>query len=357
MNYRNYKFLATTGNLTSGTLVHDINMQDPISTLIIRLAAHNSQAAMTAHPCAIITKIELVDGSDILYSLDGFEAEAVDWYAQGGRFRQNWNYAINGMFIDRFIGLNFGRYLWDPEYAFDPSRFDNPQLRVSYICTNGANASDYIQFTMWANMFDGKVPSLRGFLMNKEIKKFTGVATQHEYTDMPRDHVYRNLYIRCYKTGTDADANITNVKLTEDQDKKIPFNDHINVVTRNLMAEYGVVREEYFINVGAVSLQLYNAATTRVNATMINWNAASSGHTCNTYNGEGGDLDLISSGAGDKQVHVTGGIVHGVWQIPFGLKDEPDDWYDVRSLGSLQLDLTMANTPVCHIFVQQARDY
>ncbi|GAH61229.1 unnamed protein product, partial [marine sediment metagenome] len=165
MNYRNYKFMAQSAKLYTGTLVHDINMQDPISSMVIHLQPHNIQEDQTAHPCAIITKIEIVDGSDVLYSLDGFQAEALDWYALGGKFRQNCNYCLNDGFEDRFIGLNFGRYLWDPVYAFDPKQFTNPQLRISYQSTLGANAADYFYLTMWANMFDGKVPSLRGFLM------------------------------------------------------------------------------------------------------------------------------------------------------------------------------------------------
>ncbi len=147
MNYRNYKFLAQTGELTTGTLVHDINMQDPISSVLIELLVHNVNNIPTNHPSAAITKIELVDGSDVLYSLNGLEAFALDWYDNKGRFRNNWNAYMNGSWMTCNIGLNFGRFLWDPEWAFDPKRFTNPQLRISYVSTLGGCLSDLIKMT------------------------------------------------------------------------------------------------------------------------------------------------------------------------------------------------------------------
>lgn len=357
MNYRMYRFLARTGELTTGTYVHDINMRDPISSIVISSQLHNSTATPTAHPMAAITTIEIIDGSEVLYSLDGFEAEGLDWFANGGKFRDNWNYMLNGMNTERFIGLNFGRYLWDPEYAFDPTKHNNPQLRITYVSTSGGGAGDWIKFQAWANMFDEKVINPRGFLMNKEIKQWTGVAAGTEYTELPRDWSYRNIYVRTYKTGSDTDTNITSLKLTEDQDKKIPFDTTYNDLFRNQNAEYGTVDEEYIVNVPTSARVLYNAACGNVRAVGTPWKAGSGIRNLNVYNGEGGDLDLISATQCDYVVRVTGNGVHGILQIPLGMKNDPGDWYDPRVLGSLSLDIKMANTAVASIFTQQARLY
>ncbi len=357
MNYRQYKFLARTGELTTGTFIHDINMQDPISNIVLSMQVLHSQHAQTAHAMAAITTIELIDGSEVLYSLDGYEAEALDWYHNGGKFRNGWNYLLNTMNIERFIGINFGRYLWDPDYAFDPKRFNNPQLRITYVSTSGGGAGSWVKFQAWANMFDEKQVSPRGFLMAKEIKQFTGVSAGVEYTDLPRDHKYRNLYIRTEKTGSDVDTNITSLKLTEDMDKKIPFDTTVNDLFRNQNAEYPNVEEVYVINVGTSTTIMYNAAHGNVIATGTAWKAASGAISLNTYNGEGGDLDLISATQGDYVVRVTGHSPHGTLQIPFGNKNDPNDWYNVQGIGSLSLDIKMANTAVASIFLEQERLY
>ena len=357
MNYRLYNFLARTGELTTGTYVHDINMQDPISSIVLSMQVHHAQAAQTAHPMMCITTIEIIDGSEVLYSLDGFEAEGLDWFHNGGKFRDNWNYLLNDMNIERFIGINFGRYLWDPEYAFDPKQHNNPQLRITYVSTVGGGAGDWVKFKAWANLFDGKMISPKGFLMSKEIKQFTGVGGAVEYTEMPRDHKYRNMYIRTYKVDSDIDTNITSLKISEDQDKKIPLETTCNDLLRTQNAEYGKVEEVYVINVLTSMTTLFNAAVGNVTAVGTAWKAASAARALNVYNGEGGNLDLICATASDFVVNVRGNGVHGILQIPFGLKNEPDDWYNPAAIGSLNLDIKMANTAVASIFVEQERLY
>ena len=60
-------------------------------------------------------------------------------------------------------------------------------------------------------------------------------------------------------------------------------------------------------------------------------------------------------------VQVEGWCPHGAIEIPFGLQDDPADWYDVTKLGSLRLDIlsksgrTSADT--VQIFLQQLRKY
>jgi len=223
MNYRLNKFLSRTSYAADTTLVLDINIQDVISNISILYEITNAHADMDGHPAACIEKIELVDGSDVLFSLDGYETEALDWYNKGGTFGHNWNAALNGMDIRRVLNINFGRYLWDPELAFDPKQFNNPQLRITLDLASGGNSSSAVILTCWANLFETQPAGLKGFLMAKEFKQWTMADNTHEYTDLPNDYPYRALYHRAFLLGTESDQCVQNIKISEDQDKRIPY--------------------------------------------------------------------------------------------------------------------------------------
>jgi len=359
MNYRLYKFLQREQHSLDTTIVHDINMQDPVSSIVIGFEALGTQDIMTAHPVACLTKIELVDGSDVLYSLDGYEAEALDWYNNGGKFRSNSPFALTGHSPTRYIGINFGRYLWDPEYAFDPKRFNNPQLRISLDIDGGGAKPTYNYVTGWANLFDEKMPALKGFLMAKEVKEYSIAADTHNYTDLPLDFPYRGLYVRPFVAGTEPNQAISNIKLSEDQDKRIPFDHGAEEILRCIQEDLPPVEEVYYYASGAADRYLYIAPTTRVSATGAHWDAAALARYPVFYNGDGGRLDVNTpGGAGNVQIHVKGYVPHCVYQIPFGIKNDPADWYDVRRLGSLRLDITGASdTAKGFIFLQQERLY
>ena len=358
MNYRNYKFLARTAALTNGVLVHDINMQDPISEIIIGMDVTNSAQDQTAHPVAAITKIELVDGSDVLFSLDGYEAEALDWYNNGGQFRSNYNIALNGSNMCRFIGIHFGRYLWDPEYAFDPKQFNNPQLRISYNSALGANAGSAVYFTMWANMFDEAVPAVKGFLMTKEIKQYTMANNTHEYTDMPLDHPYRSIYFRPFLQGTEPGQAVKNIKLTEDQDKKVPFNLGGADLLRTLCAQYPAVDETYYFMINAAATRyLYHAATARVTGVAAEWRLGAPTRYYGLFAGDGGRTACRANGTVNSQVHIKGYVPHCVYELSCGVKSDPATYYDVTRLGSLKLDIEGEAAAQGYIFVEQVRNY
>lgn len=358
MNYRNYKFLARTAALTSGVLVHDINIQDAISEIVIGVELTNSAADMLAHPMAAITKIEIVDGSDVLFSLDGFEAEALDWYNNKGKFRSNYNTCMSGGGLSRYIGLHFGRYLWDPEYAFDPTKFTNPQLRISYNCALGANTASAVYFTMWANLFDEAPTSLKGFLMTKEVKQYTMANNTHEYTDLPLDHPYRSIYFRPFLVDTEPNQAVSNIKLSEDLDKKIPFDLGGADITRNLLAQYPAVEETFYFMINSVaSRYLYHGATTRLTSVGSEWRTSTPVRMYGFYGGDGGRTACRASGTANSQVHVRGYIPHCVYELPCSVKDDPSTYYDVRRLGSLRLDITGAAAAQGYIFIEQVRSY
>jgi len=358
MNYRTYKFFEEKSYDADTTIVEDIRIKDVISSIVIELAALNAAATMTAHPVAILKKIEIVDGSDSLYSLDGYELEALDWYHQGGKFRSNWNMALNGSYIERFIGINFGRTLWDRDWALDPTKFRNLQIRISLDIDAGANASTATKIGMWANMFDERGVSPKGFLTAKEIKSYAIVSAVHEYTDLPVDRPYRALYLRPFAAGTEPNQLVSKIKLSEDQDKKVPYDLDLAAITRNLVARYGICEELYYFAIASTNRYLYCAPSTRVIALAAPWGETAVANSLTLYDGDGGRLKTIGSAAEtNAQVLVKGYIPHACYEIPFGDKDDPGDAYEVSALGSLRADITGAGSATGYLFLEQYRVY
>ncbi|KKK87426.1 hypothetical protein LCGC14_2753360 [marine sediment metagenome] len=358
MKYRQAVIQDTVTLTDNKTDTYDINIQDPISSIILGFEFSKTATIPQLHPMASITKIEIVDGSDVLFSLDGYEAEALDWYNNGGKLRSNYDMYLSTNGPSRFVGINFGRYLWDPEYAFDPKMFTNPQLRITLDIDAWAASGNYIYLTAWANLFDEAPVSLKGFLMSKEIKQYTMASTVHEYTDLPTDHPYEGIYFRPYLLGTEPNAAVSNIKISEDQDKKIPFDLGGQDIVRTLLAEYPEIAETAFVDITVATKYFYCMATTRVTAVGAPWKALAVDGGDTFYNGDGGRLDMIAKAtSGNCQIHVRGFVPHCVYKLPCGIHNDPSTYWDVRNIGSLRADITGGAAAQGFIFLQQLRPY
>src|SRR4030042_2780635 len=120
MNYRLSTILDRELHSSDTTKVIDITLADKVSRMVVLYEPLNgAEADPAAHPAKCISKIELVDGSDVLYSLTGQEAQAADWYSN---LREPGNLMcyLNGMTAEMVYNINFGRFLYDPLYNFDP---------------------------------------------------------------------------------------------------------------------------------------------------------------------------------------------------------------------------------------------
>lgn len=361
MNYRLATIHARKAYTSDTTEVIDIDVQDPISQLIIELSANiSNDTAITAHAIACLTKIELVDGSDVLYSLSGYQAEAADWYTNHV-FRSPWNIYMGWGETQRFVGINFGRKLWDPMLAFDPKKFRNPQLKLTLDINAGGAVPTQDRLGVWAAMFDEKTISPVGFLMQKEIKSYTMGSASHEYTDMPTDHPYRKLFIRAQSVGTEPGALIDKIKLYEDEGKRVIFEHIPEEVLRSIAFLSPQIEEYIHARVATSATQIYCTPTTRVYpvATELETTSASGGVAIQM--GDGGRFAAITATLQKYfAFHVKGYLPHAVYEIPFGDQEDMNDWYDVTKVGSLKLDVLSlaAGSGVANsIFLQQLRKY
>lgn len=362
MNYRLAIILARKAVGTDYTEVIDLNLADPVSRFHIAYESTGAGGGSADHHAAkCVTKIELVDGSDVLYSLSGQEAQAVDFYHRGIE-PANQNIYLNANNAEMIFNINFGRYLFDPTMAFDPKKFTNPQLKITIDRNAGGVQSVAGFLTVIAHIFDEKGVTPTGFLMHKEIKDYAMGSGTHEYTDLPTDYPYRKLFIAAQTEGVGADYLLSNIKLSEDNDRKIPLNATMMDILRSVIGQGKPYRENIIVAGSPAENNFFCTPCYWPKVTASSWASANLAYTITAYGGDGGKGTLYMETAGyNINVVVEGYCPHGAIEIPFGLQDEPEDWYDVTKLGSLQLDVQSytgrSSSDSVQIFLQQLRSY
>jgi len=362
MNYRLATIFSEATYDEDATEIIDINVTDPISQLVIRFQPKNGAGANSAgHPMKCISKIELVDGSDILFSLSGQEAHALDWYSHQLE-RPNICWYLPNSTHDHAIHISFGRHLYDPLLALDPAKFTNLQLKVTLSIASGGMNTSQVIMSIFAHLFDEKAITPTGFLMSKEIKDYTLGGGSHEYTDLPVDHPYRKMLFRIQKEGAGVEYCFDTLKLSEDNDKRIPFNHKIQEILQAITAQVRPYREWIIIGGGSSPRYFHCTPGYWPAFAVTHWEGSAIAQDVTVWEGDGGKAQIITTGVGGNyQALCEGWCPHSVIEIPFGLQDDPDDWYKVAELGALRLDIkdgsSMSSSETCQIFIQQHRLY
>jgi len=361
MNYRYLELLGLRDIEADLTVTIDLNMADPISEIFLDTRTTNGPETneATAHWIATVTKVEIVDGSDVLYSLDGYEMEALDIYHSGKFPRAYWPNYFSYSESMRLTAISFGRFLWDPILALDPKKFANPQLRITFDYDAGGRAPTKCSLSVLAALFDEKAITPTGFLMTKEVKKWTTEDGSQEYTDLPTDYPYRKLLIQSRYPGYGPDEMFDNIKLSQDQDKKVVLDGQFRDLLFGIGRENALVEEWLGVPVHASTQRpVYITPTMEVSLIGTEWDGTRHGGTLACWSGAGGRMYTLCETAANYNIHVSGYAPHGTLCIPFGLQNEIEDWYKVEGIGSLKLDITDGqDSGTGKIFIQQHRSY
>jgi len=290
-------------------------------------------------PAADITKIELVDGSDVLFSLSGELAQALNIY---DRRCPSMNGIERLMYCEQrsAYGIDFGRFLHDPLLAFDPAKFSNPQLKVSYDVDVSDTAADEGELEVFAECFDEKVVSPIGFLMSKEVESLTlsSVAAYH-YTDLPTDFPVRKMLLRGYTAGKEPWYQVIEAKLSEDNDKRIPFDWDLQDYFYLMQGIWRPVVESLVGYCHSVGEYVFYVTPTNyfVECIPVQAGGAPDYGVCVDSWQRGGQLAIHAQANSSFQAHIMGWLPNHCFEFPFGDPQDIDDWYDVTKVGSLQL--------------------
>jgi hypothetical protein len=363
MNHREVEIYAPKDLGAAGTEVIDIKVKDPLSVIeVIFQTTVNTAAAMTAPHVDCLTKIELVDGSDVLFSLSGQEAQALAFYSSG-RMPLNDISVKASEYMRSVIPIYFGRKLFDRELALDPSKFSNLQLKITWDedAANSGVTANQLTVRGWA--FDRVPVKPLGFLMAKELKSFTPAANTYEYTDLPTDYPYRLLMLRCASTTIEPNAQMNQIKISEDNDKRIPIDMTGEEVLQKLCVPFGEIEENYNGADAVTASDIYGAPTSKVVVTKdMDVGAIAAGDTYSVVTVSANKYSVTA--ATDFSYHAfraRGYAPHFCLPIPAGDLNDINDWYDVKGIGSLQLitqgAAAVGTSPSAQVCTQQLRKY
>uniref|UniRef100_A0A6M3JYJ6 Uncharacterized protein n=1 Tax=viral metagenome TaxID=1070528 RepID=A0A6M3JYJ6_9ZZZZ len=350
-----------------GTLTKDLDLVDPVSALYLEFEATNGGTSNLKNWISdVITKIEVVNGAEVLYGLNLLQLESLFFYKTG---------RVPTMFPSEFADgiqrhgclLLFGRHLWDPDYAMDFSRYANPQIKITsnLNAIRDVAADGFLTGTLKGSiiakvMEDAPKPSQ--YLMAKEIKAWTSAASGEVRVDLPVDYTYRMLMLRSHLQGIDIEYPMQQLKLTFDSDKYVMLNRYVKQLDAEALAlfgtgelkhdifagTHGVVRTPFNKEPGA-SITLYEQDGTNIHAITYHW---------------GGSMYLNSAthaGAGDSTARkwttiARGHSLHATLPVPFGLMDKPETWFDPAPYKKAEAVIT-ENYAACatQVVLEQAR--
>ena len=358
-NYRTTKIHALKSYSADFTELIDITLSDPISRLLVEYEGQNAGSTATVgHPAKCIKKIELVDGSDVLFSLDGLETYAEQFF-NTKEIPSDWLPYLNDMWFHITFKLDFGRWLWDTELALDPKRFGNLQLQIESDQDAGGCQPDNSKLQVMASVFDQKSVSPMGFLQSKRVKRYTMGSASHEYTDLPTDLKIRKLIVKALVAGTEPCQIMDKLKLSEDSDKRVLFDNTWSELVRLYSDENKEYIEGFYGAAALTQTNFHCTPSERVQGNVNAWGATAAAYY-GYYDGDGGRAKIIASVASNMNAVVKGFCPNGCISIPLGDEWEPGDWYDPAGVKNLRLDLLSyagGSGNNAEIIVQQLRPY
>jgi len=358
MKSRIATILAAEDLGASGTKIIDINIRDVISRITVNFFSTNGGTTIAAHPAANIEKMEVVDGSDVLFSLTGAQAQGVNFYDRDGKipYTSLRTYASGQRAI---FSIDFGRFLYDPALAFDPKKFSNPQLKITWDETNAQADTEENECEVLAHIFDELVPEPTGFLMNKEIYSYTVGTTGYEYIDLPTDYAVRQIFAKAFLAPYGMTSIWDEFKLSENNDKRIPLDHSSDELERIAFETYGFVKEHIKLNGAAGVANFFGMPT---DSGFANGSTEGGDDDFSVFSQGGGQFACImTAGTYRARAQMIGNCPHGV--VPLLPKPGPEigDWWDVTKLGSLKLRIKdsapAADTYTGEIITQQYRPY
>jgi len=353
----------------SDTVSIDINIHKPISAFEVLYEATNGATSCVDHELHDdISKIELVDGSNVITSLSMMEAQALEFFCTKKKPFMQLSEAASGTQKESALIL-FGRYLGDPDYYLDPTKFDNLQLQLVHNLTISATAGFATgtgKVSVFAHILEDGFGPVRGYMMSKEKKSWTTSSSGDEITKLPVDHPYKLLLIKALVSLSRFDEVITQVKLGVDEDSFIPFDlrgRHLAYFNEQWFGQLEQTKTILSADDGTVLMDLFDIKHANALCTADDHIA-----TVESLDAEQVSLGLydmttpgtpaLQSTAKGGVLQVRGGMLHSCLAYPFGNPNDPDTYLDVRDYGSVELTCTQGTaSAAAAIVLQQLRAY
>lgn len=328
MNYRRAQLLAPTDLGPSGTKDIALDIDQPISKIEIRFQTTKASQGMSVGSPGNIEKIEIVDGSGALYSLTGFENQALNYYNVPGISMDHGQHISTLSEVDTYV-IMFGRWLWDELLAFQPSRFRNPQLRITFNEDLSDTSVTVNEMEIWAFIFDEKQISPIGYLTAREWFDYTvGSDNSFETIVLPEDLDIRQMFVRAFRQSVAPWGQIDEIRFDENNLERIPFEyTNLEQYYRTMKSVWPMIQTQLSLISDTGGLIFYIPQTDfYAGASFMGLGGTTEVYHTNASS-EGGELAITGSGNINALGVAFGYLPWHTFQFPMGLKDDIDDWY------------------------------
>jgi len=364
MKYRDHYFKRESGVGDSDTTIIDIHVKDPISQLSVEYEMTNGATSCTDHELHDdIASIELVDGSEVLWSLDMQQARALNFFENKVLPHEIITEGAAGVQAEKMF-INFGRFRDDPEFYLDPSKYNNLQLRLTHTLTISATvgfATGTGKVTVMARIIEEGAKAYKGFLSARERIAYTSGTSGDKEVELPTNRPYRLLMLQALLTTKNHEEVLSQHKLSIDTDSYVPINMYSEDITDLNRMQFGLAwqkKEMLRADDGASLLDLYNIQYASVYA-MTDDELA----TVEAIDAESVQVSLLeySTPATPTLQTTAHGVMclaqglqpYGCLCLPFGDMQNPEDWLRAEDYHDIRLFSTQAAAGACSVVVQQ----
>lgn len=326
----------------SATTTIDIPKGLKIQELRVKVGATNGATSNTVGKvCSLVSKLELVDGSDVLHSVSMCKEQALNFYTNG-RFPRKELSAGAAVAIFEEALMQFGRYFRDREYYLDTGHFSNPQFRMTHAFTVSATAGIATgtgSLSLIARVIEDQAPPYKGFVMSKELKSFTTVASGDESTELPLDYPYLSLLVAALKTTIEPQTILTNFKLQRDAGRYVDFDmTGVDLLSFNL-EKYGVAKE-LFRPLKDTTFTWLSDVYAKTGAQFVIGGATGKGLVTTAVGESIGGVFTTGETVDLMTILAAGACPHASFYLPFGDGVNPEDWLNPAGLAELKLILS-----------------
>jgi len=303
----------------------------------------------------MVSKIELVDGSDVLCSLSGIQAQAL-YYWETGELPFNINEYENNIECCATFPINFGRFMWDRQFALNPANYNNLQLKITHNKALGGSAPDAGTMAIFAYTFDDPYPTPGAFFMSKEHHSYSLTASAHKYIDLPTDFPYRVLMPMSYETTYAFNTQFAYFSWYADNKKRVFLDNIAGSELAKLHQEMDQV-EENFAGLGTGSAVSYYQASTYENYG-VGVGRSHSQTTLIVGQPSGPRIQVTNDASEAFAVYETGWCPFGSINLCCHDMRDPNSWFDPTQYGSVMLDITAGSgaSGTIYTVIQQVRN-
>ena len=358
MKYRDQVIFPLKLESANFTETIPINQTDPISMIKIVYKAVNASDTPTGHPVLCLSKIEIMDGGDMIVSGSGAELQAASIYQRGRNKLQTLDYASGEQCITD-VDIYFGRWLWDSVYALDPKRFKQLSIRITGLVAVGGSVPTSGYLGVFAKTFADKAVSPVGCLQYRETINYALVASTDQNILLPVDKTIRAVYILSRAAGNAPYQQYHHIRLSENNDAKVPMDMDTSDIVRDIVARYPPLTElvDFKANTSAVTVYL----TATYQHTLVATGRGTASEQTISGGEAGGNPGLVHTAAQYVSGMAHGFMPHGALILPFGNPDDDTDWYDMGAIQQLQLRLTagsgIVGSSTCQVMTENVRRY